>query len=96
MAANNIFNKITLYNLRLGWLLSVPLISIKSYIVCAWSFIFFVLGLIAGYSVKNFIIILFLLLLMVSSERKFTIQFLGSLLIFLFGMICGRLFRKIV
>ena len=95
IAANNIFNKITLYNLRLGWLLSIPLISINSYIVCIWSFIFLILGLIAGYSVKNFIIVLFLMLLILSGERKFTIQLLGSLLIFLFGIMCGSLyFRK--
>ena len=94
IAANNILNKINLYNLRLGWLLSVPLISINSYIVCAWSFIFLILGLIAGYSVKNFIIVLFLMLLILSGERKFTIQLLGSLLIFLFGIMCGCLFFR--
>jgi len=94
ITGNNILNKTTLYNLHIGWLLSVPYFSIKSYVICTWTFIFFILGLIAGHSLKNFIIILFLLLLILSGERKITIQLLGSLLIFLFGMLCGILFKN--
>ena len=91
---NRILNKIPCYNSKLGWCLSTPLFAINSYVVCPWSFIFFLMGIIGAYNTNCLIVILCLLIIMLSGERKITTQLLGSLLLFLIGFLLGKMCFK--
>jgi len=92
-AGNNILNNVKIVDdMKLGWIFSQPVLSFHSYILCGWSIIFLLLGLLAY---KYPVIIAVLMCILLVNERKINIQFIGSLVIFLVGFLISYSYYKV-
>ena len=92
-SGNNILNNVKLVDdMKLGWIFSQPVISFHSYILCGWSIIFLLLGLLA----YNYpIVISILMCILLVNERRINMQFIGSLVIFLLGFLISYSYYKV-
>jgi glycosyl transferase family 25 len=92
-SGNSILNNVKIVDdMKLGWIFSQPVLSFHSYILCGWSIIFLLLGLLAY---KYPVIIAVLMCILLVNERRINMQFIGSLILFLIGFLIPYSYYKL-